>query len=254
MNIEHKTIKAMILAAGEGTRLRPLTLTTPKPLIPINGTPLIEITLNWLKIHGITEVAINLYHLGEQIKDYLGDGSQLGMNIIYSEETTLLGTAGGVKKVEDFFDGHFIVFYGDTLTDFDLSNMIELHHQKKASASIALFEPSDPSQYGIVNMDGAGRIHGFIEKPKSPIPGLQPPLLANAGVYVLDKEVMSYVPESGFSDFGYDIFPKLIDAGVPIYGYQLKSDDYFIDTGNLEKYEQANADMKAGLVRIRYGK
>ncbi len=251
MNVEVK--KAMILAAGEGTRLRPLTLETPKPLLTINGTPLIEHTLNWLKSHGIKEVAINLYHLGEQIKDYLDDGSWMGMKIIYSEEETLLGTSGGVKKVEAFFDGSFVVFYGDTLTDFDLAEMIELHCEKKASASIALFEASDPSQYGIVKMDEAGRINGFVEKPQAPIPDLMPPLLANAGVYVIDKEVMSYVPESGFSDFGYDIFPKLIDTGVPIYGYQLKTDDYFIDTGTIEKYHQANEDAKARKVKIRHG-
>ncbi len=244
---------AMILAAGEGTRLRPLTLKTPKPLLPIDGTPLIEITLYWLKSYGISDVAVNLYHLGDQIKEYLGDGSQLGMKIIYSEEETLLGTAGGVKKVEDFFDGTFIIFYGDTLTDFDLSEMIQLHRDKKASVTIALFEPLDPSQYGIVNMDETGRIHGFIEKPKSPIPGLKPPLLANVGVYVIEKEVLDYAPQTGFSDFGYDIFPQLINADVPIYGYPLKPEDYFIDTGNIEKYEQANADMKAGRVRIERG-
>ncbi len=245
--------KGMILAAGEGTRLRPLTLGTPKPLLPIGGAPLIEHTLNWLKGHGITEVAINLYHLGEQIKAYLGDGARLGIKIIYSEEETLLGTSGGVKKVEEFFDGPFVVFYGDNLTTFDLSEMIELHREKKANISIALFEPSDPSQYGIVKMDEAGRINGFVEKPQSPIHGLKPPLLANAGVYVMEKEVLNYVPETGFSDFGYDIFPKLIDTGVPLYGYPLKPNDYFIDTGTIEKYDQANEDAKAGKVKIRHG-
>lgn len=250
MNSQNRVTKAMILAAGEGTRLRPLTLQTPKPLLPINGTPLIELILYWLKSYGIPDVAINLYHLGDQIKDYLDDGSQLGMRIIYSEEETLLGTAGGVKKIEDFFDETFIIFYGDTLTDFDLSKMIQLHQDKKASVTIALFEPSDPSQYGIVNMDKTGRIHGFIEKPTSPILGLKPPLLANVGVYVIEKEVLDYAPRTGFSDFGYDVFPKLIEADVPIYGYPLKTGDYFIDTGNLEKYQQANRDVKNGRVKI----
>lgn len=240
----------MILAAGEGTRLRPLTLKTPKPLLPVGGIPTIEHTLNWLKAHGITETAINLHHLGDQIKEYLEDGSRFNIKLVYSVEETLLGTSGGVKKMERFFDGAFVVFYGDTLTDFNLSDMIEFHYQNKASVTIALFEPSDPSQYGIVKMDGQGQVLGFIEKPKGPIPDIQPPLLANAGVYVLEKEVLEYVPETGFSDFGYDIFPKLIENDVPIYGYALKEGDYFIDTGNIEKYEQANADMNEGKVRI----
>lgn len=251
MNVEVN--KAMILAAGEGTRLRPLTLETPKPLLPIDGNPLIEHTLNWLKSHGITEVAINLYHLGEQIKERLGDGSRLGMKITYSEEKTLLGTAGGVKKMEHFFDSPFVVFYGDNLIDFNLSEMIQQHQKTGGSATVALFEPTNPAEYGIVIMNEAGQILDFIEKPQSPIPDLQPPLLVNAGVYIIDNEVMSYIPETGFFDFGYDIFPILIEAGLPMHGYNLKPEDYFIDIGTIEKYQQANEDAKAGRVKIKHG-
>ncbi len=244
-------MKAMILAAGEGTRLRPHTLKTPKPLLPIGGIPLIEHTLNWLKSHGITEVVINLYYLGELIKDYLDDGSWIGMKIIYSEEETLMGTSGGVKQVEDFFDEPFVVFYGDNLTDFNLSEMIELHRKKKASITVALFEPTNPAEYGIVKMNEANQILGFIEKPQTPILNLKPPLLANAGVYILENSILSYVPKTGFSDFGYDIFPKLITAGVPIIGYPLKPNDYFLDTGTIEKYEQANRDVENGWIRAQ---
>ena len=243
--------KAMILAAGEGTRLRPLTLETPKVLLPIGGFPLIEYTLAWLKSHGISEVAINLCHLGNKTRDFLGDGSRFGMKIVYSEEKTLLGTAGGVKKMEHFFDGTFIVFYGDNLTDFDLSAMIEFHREKKATVTLALFEPSNPSEVGIVEMDKDGRIVKLLEKPKSPISNLQSPILANGGVYVLEQEVFNYIPGEGFSDFAYDIFPKLIDSGLPVYGYQLRPRDYFIDIGTIEKYRIAQEVVRSSMFRVQ---
>jgi NDP-sugar pyrophosphorylase family protein len=240
--------KVMILSAGEGTRLRPLTLETPKVLLPIEGRPLIEYTLTWLKSHGISEVAINLYHLGDKIKDLLGDGSRFGMRVVYSEEETLLGTAGGVKKMEHFFDGTFVVFYGDNLTDFNLSTMVKFHREKKALATLATFEMSNPWEVGIVEMNDEGRVLSLVEKPQSPISNL-----ANGGVYVLEKEILRYIPRQGFSDFASDIFPKLIELGLPIYGYRLKPEDYFIDIGTMSKYQKVNEDVKAGKVRIKYG-
>jgi NDP-sugar pyrophosphorylase family protein len=246
--------KAMILAAGEGTRLRPLTLHTPKVLLPIGGIPLIEYTLTWLKSHAISDVAINLYHLGDQIKDFVGDGSHLGVKVVYSEEETLLGTAGGVKKMEHFFDGTFVVSYGDNLTDFDLSTMIELHREKKAIATLAVFEVSNPSRVGVVQMNGDGRLSRLVEKSQSPFPNSGSPILANGGVYVLEREVMDYIPTEGFSDFAYAIFPKLIELDLLVYGYVLKPEDYLLDIGSIEKYHEANADMQAGKVRIRHAR
>ncbi len=244
----------MILAAGEGIRLRPLTLETPKILLPIGGVLLVEYTLAWLKSHGISEVAINLYHLGSKVKNYLGDGSRFGMKIVYSEEETLLGTAGGVKRMEHFFDGTFVVFYGDNLTDFDLSTMVEFHREKKALATLAIFESPNPSDVGVVEMNRNERILRLVEKPKSAIPNFQSSVLSNGGAYVLEKEVLDYIPSGRFSDFARDIFPELIASGLPVYGYRLRPEDYLLDIGTMDKYQQSNKDVKAGAVKIGYEK
>ncbi len=234
-----KIEKAMILAAGEGTRLRPLTIETPKVLLSIGGRPLVEHQLSWLKHHGIQELAINLYHLGNKIKDYLGDGSRFGVKISYSPEEKLLGTAGGVKRMEHFFDDTFVVFYGDVLTGFDLQAMVKSHQEKKAIATLAIFEASNPAEVGVVEMGDGGRILSLVEKPRSLVPSPQSPVLGSGGVYVLEKEVLNYIPAHNFSDFAYDIFPKLVDLNLPIYGYVLKPQDYLIDIGTIEKYHKA---------------
>jgi len=247
-------MKAMILAAGEGTRLRPLTLETPKPLLPVDGVPLIAYILTWLGGYGISEVVINLCHLGDKIKLYVGDGSQLRMKVIYSEEISALGTAGGVKKAGSFFDGTFIVVYGDNLTDFNLSSMIKFHRQKKAAATMVAFRPSDPSQVGMLDIDKDGRINRLIEKPKNTtagISGRQSSSLANGAVYILEPEVLNYIEEGKVSDFAYDVFPRLIADGAPVYGYPLKPDDYFIDIGSVKSYQRVNEDVKAGRVKVK---
>lgn len=239
-------MKAMVLVAGEGTRLRPLTLETPKTLLPVGGRPLIEYTLAWLKTHGIWEVAINLHHLGDKISTFLGNGSHFGIKITYSLEESLLGTAGGVKRMEQFFNNTFVVVYGDNLTDFNLSAMIKFHREKKALATLAIFEVPNLWEVGIVEIEEGSRVLRLVEKPQSLISNL-----ANGGVYVLEKEILDHIPAWGFSDFACDILPKLIELGLPIYGYRLKSGDYFIDIGTMEKYQKANEDVKAGKVKIR---
>jgi mannose-1-phosphate guanylyltransferase / phosphomannomutase len=247
-------MKAMILAAGEGTRIRPLTLNTPKPLLPVNGVPLIAYILTWLNRHGISEVAINLCYLGDQIKHFVGDGSQFKVEITYSDEPTLLGTAGGVKKVAELFDDTFIVAYGDNLTDFDLSAMVEFHRRKKAAVTMAAFRPPDLTQVGLIEMNDDGRITRLIEKPGiiNPVPaGLPSSGLANAAVYVLEPSVLDSIAAGQKSDFAYDVFPKLIAGGVPVYGYPLRPDDYFIDIGSLKNYERVNEDVKLGKVKIK---
>jgi len=249
MVISNEVHKAMILAAGEGTRLRPLTLETPKVLLAIDEKPLIRYTISWLKSHGITEVAINLWHLGDDIKNLLSDGSRFGLNISYSFEETLLGTAGGVKRMEHFFDDTFVVIYGDILTDFDLNKMISFHQRREAVATLALFEVSNPTEVGIVEIDEMGRILSFVEKPPS---GSETSNLASGAVYVLNKEIFNYIPGGVACDFAYDILPKLIKFGLPVYGYILQPEDYLIDIGTLEKYQQANEDVKAGKVKISY--
>ena len=261
-------MKAMVLAAGEGTRLRPLTLETPKVLLPVDGVSLIERTLLWLKSHAITEVAINLHHLGEKIKSFLGDGSRFGLKVVYSEEERRLGTAGGVKRMEEFFIGKpqslspspespsstFVVVYGDIVTDFNLSAMIEFHRQKKTMATMALFEAPNPKEVGIVEVNDEGRILTFTEKPQSPAPSPQSPSLASGGVYVLEKEILGFIQREHFCDFAYDIFPRVIKLGLSIYGYCLSHEDYLMDIGTPDNYHQVNEDIKAGKEKISHGK
>lgn len=251
MGTVSKVSKAMVLAAGEGTRLSPLTLETPKVLLPVGAVPLVCRTLAWLKSHGISQVAINLYHLGNKIREFLGNGSWFGVEISYSWEETLLGTAGGVKKMAHFFSNTFVVVYGDVLTDFDLAAMISFHQEKKALVTLALFEAPEPSEVGVVQLDKDGRVLDFVEKPPKEADLGN---LGSGGVYVLERQVLDYIPNQGFCDFAYDIFPKLIQAGLPIYGYVLDSQDYLIDIGTPEKCCQANKDVEAGRLRICYGK
>ena len=233
--------KAIILAAGKGSRLRPLTLQMPKVLLPVGGIPLIRYTLSWLESHGISEVAINLHHFGGRIRTYLGDGSVCGVKIYYSPEKELLGTAGGVKRMEKFLNTTFVVVYGDVLTDFDLSAMVHFHKAKKTLATLALLEVSTPGESGIVEADRQGRLVSFKEKPRcEPEAGN----LSNGAVYVLEKEVLDYIPSQSFCDFGYDIFPKLLELDLPVYGYVLKPEDYLIDVGTLDKYHKANEDIE----------
>lgn len=244
-------MKAMILAAGEGTRLRPLTLKVPKALLPVGGVPLIERTLLWLKSHGIGEVAINLRHLGEKIKDSLGDGANFGVKIAYSPEETLLGTAGGVKRMEHFFDDTFVVVYGDIITDFNLSAMTQFHWQKKAIATLVLSRVPNPWEVGVVEINEDERLVGFVEKPTR---GSEPGNLGSGGVYVLEKAIFDYIPDKCPSDFAYDVFTKLTELRLPVYGYVLKPGDYLIDIGTIEKYQKVNEDIKVGKVKIGYGK
>jgi len=230
----------MILAAGEGTRLRPLTLKTPKALIPIGGISLVEHTLCWLRTHGIDEVAINLYHLGNKIVDSLGDGSQFGIKIHYSQEERLLGSAGGVKKMEHIFDSTFVIVYGDVLTYFDLTSMIRFHKQKKSMVTMVLSSVSNPWEKGIVQLNDDGKILNFVEKPANEL-GLGN--LANGGIYVIEREIVDHIPANCTCDFGHDILPTIMELGMPMYGYVLKNTGYLLDIGNLQNYEQANRDV-----------
>lgn len=239
-------MKAMILAAGNGTRLGSLKADVPKVMMSVGGRPLLCRTFAWLKSHGITQVAINIHCKGEKIIELIGSGAGYGMSVAYSHEETLLGTAGAVKTIQPFFKGTFVVVYGDILTDFDLTAMVRYHKEKKAAATLALIAVSDPSAYGIVETAADGRVTRFLEKPK---PGATASRLASAAVYVLEKEVLDYIPEKCHYDFGYDVFPKLLAAGLPVYGYTLGTGDYWLDIGTPEKYRQADKDIKAGRLK-----
>ena len=240
-------MKAMILAAGEGTRLRPLTLTLPKPMIPIVGKPLLERTLWWLAGQGVTEAAINLYHRPQAIPAYFGENFA-GIRLHYFFEDTLRGTAGGLKAAERLFqDAPFYVIYGDNLIHADLKRLAEFHAAHQGVATLGLFHHPNPPAAGIVGLEAGNRITRFVEKPPADQVFSD---LANAGVYVLDPSVLDAIPPAGPSDFGRDIFPALLAQGKPLFGTLLGG--YLQDTGTPEAYRQANWDMLAGKVGIAF--
>jgi len=228
-------MKAMILSAGEGRRLRPLTNHLPKPMLPLAGRPLLEHTITYLRDSGITDLAINLHHLPQAVIDYFGDGSSWGVSLRYSVEEKLLGSAGGVKRLQDFFDETFIVYYGDLFTQADLNPMIDLHRQSGAPATMGLYRVPDPWNRGIVELNEEQVITRFAEKPPREQVFSD---LANAGIYVLEPEVLDSIPAGQMYDFGHDVFPDMLAKGVPIAGYVIE--ETLIDIGLPEKYEEAN--------------
>jgi NDP-sugar pyrophosphorylase family protein len=223
----------MILAAGEGTRLRPLTLTLPKPMVPVAHTPLLVRTVELLRSQGVCELAVNLYHKPEAIRAHFGTA------LTYSDETELLGTAGGVKRLEGFLDTTFAVLYGDNLYDFALEPLVRFHRESGALATIATFETPNPTACGLVVTDSAGRVTRFQEKPRAEEVFTN---TANAGVYILEPEVLASIPAGVACDFGKDIFPALLErAPGRVVALPLKG--YLRDTGTPENYRQANWDL-----------
>jgi len=233
--------RAMLLAAGMGTRLRPLTDTISKCMIPIKGKPLLEHNVDLLKKYGVTDLVINLHHLPATVTDHFGDGSEFGIRITYSVEPELLGTAGAVKNVEQFFDGPFFVWYGDNLSTCRLDRLWQAHQLKKAAATIALHYREDPTRSGIVGLDEDDRVTRFLEKPS------QDQIFSrwvNAGILVLEREVLSAIPADCVVDFGRDIFPALLKLGYAVFGYRLAEGEgpWWIDTPeDLARAEQALA-------------
>ncbi|MHB1276190.1 MAG: nucleotidyltransferase family protein, partial [Candidatus Humimicrobiaceae bacterium] len=239
--------KAMLLAAGLGTRLRPLTDLISKPMAPIVNKPVMEHIIELLSEHEFGEIVCNLHWYPEAIKDYFGDGSKWNVNITYSYEPELLGTAGGVKKVEAFFeDRTFIILSGDALTDINLTELMDFHKKKEGICTLALTEIDDPSQYGVVITDNDNKITGFQEKP---LMGESKSRMANSGIYVFEPRIFNHIPFGSFYDFGRDLFPKLLTEHIPYYGY--KHERYWNDVGSLEQYQQGNFDALEGKVKLK---
>jgi NDP-sugar pyrophosphorylase family protein len=238
--------KAMVLAAGLGTRLRPLTDLISKPMAPIVNKPVMEHIIELLVKHNFRDIVCNLHWFPEAIKDYFGDGTKWEINISYSYEEVLLGTAGGVKNVESFFKGQtFLIISGDALTDINITEVMEFHKMKGGIATLVLTEVEDPSQFGIVLLDDDKKIIGFQEKPLS---GEEKSNLANSGIYVFEPEIFNYIPKGSFCDFGKNIFPDLLEKQVAYYGF--KHNQYWNDVGNLEEYQRGNFDALEGKVRV----
>ena len=231
----HRAAKAIILAAGMGTRLRPLTNRLPKAMVPVDGRPLLEYNIELLREHGVREIAVNLHSHADAITEHFGDGSRFGVSLTYSFEPQLLGTAGAVKELEEFFkDGPFYVIYGDVLTRLDLGLLLAHHRACGALATIALYQPEDLTRCGVVQQDEDGWITSFIEKP----PGGSPAdAWANAGIYVMEPAVLRRMSAKAPQDFGHDVFPALVGNGGGLAGF--RSDAVFWDVGSAERLRLA---------------
>ncbi len=234
-------MKAVVMAGGEGSRLRPLTIRRPKPMVPIAGKPVMEHILNLLKRHGITEVVVTVQYLASNIEDYFGNGSQFGMRVTYSREDVPLGTAGSVKNAEEQLTEPFIVISGDALTDYNLTDIINYHNEKKSMATLMLAHVPNPLEYGVIITNTEGHITQFLEKPSW---GEVFSDTINTGIYVLDPKVFTYFEKNKQFDFSQELFPMMLKQGDPIYGFV--GSGYWCDVGNLPEYMRANADALQG--------
>ena len=238
-------MKAVVMAGGEGTRLRPLTSNQPKPMVPIVGKPCMEHILELLRSHGFEDVIVTVAFLPQAIRSYFGSGESLGMNVEYSVEESPAGTAGSVRLAGGRLDDTFLVISGDALCDVDLTKLVEFHKEKRASVTIGLKSVDNPLEFGIVVTDDEGRIERFLEKPSW---GQVFSDTINTGIYVVEPEVLRHVPTDRPYDFSKELFPLLLEMGRPMYGYVM--DGYWQDIGNLDQYRQANFDALDEHVRL----
>jgi mannose-1-phosphate guanylyltransferase/phosphomannomutase len=233
------------MAGGEGTRLRPLTSNQPKPMVPIAGKPCMEHILELVRRHGITEVVTTLAYMPQVIRGYFGEGSHLGVEVDYSVEEVPAGTAGSVKLIEDYLDDTFLVVSGDAVTDMDLGALLRFHRESGAAATLALRPVPDPLEFGVVITGEDGRIERFLEKPTW---GEVFSDTINTGIYALEPEVLESIPADEPFDFSKELFPLLLERGVPLYGWI--ADDYWKDIGNITQYQEANRDALDGEVEL----
>lgn len=229
-------MKAFLLAAGLGTRLRPLTNNTPKCLIPINGRPLLEYWIELMEKHGITEVLISLHHLADQVRNFLENSKLTSITFQFFEESELLGSGGSLRENKKFVsdEENFFILYADNLTNINLTKLLEFHILKKQQFTMALNRVGDPARCGIAELDENGIVTSFIEKPKNPTSNL-----ANAGVYVAKPEILNLLSATKIADIGYDLLPQLIGK---MAGWETKN--YLIDIGTLENLARAEKEWK----------
>ncbi len=238
-------LKAMIMAAGLGTRLSPLTGLMPKPMVPILNRPVMEHMLHLLRRHGVHEAAVNLHYHPHKIRGYFGDGSDFGVGLHYNLEKELLGTAGGVGAFREFLgDGTFVVVSGDGLTDIDLTEFATAHRETGGVCTMAVKRVADPSLYGVV-VHERGRVTGFQEKPPAE-EALSD--LCNCGIYAFEAGIFDFIPEGAFVDWAKDVFPALLRSDMPFHVWPLET--YWNDVGNIEQYRLSNFDALLGRVRL----
>jgi len=239
-------MKAVIMAGGESTRLRPLTCKHPKPMVPVLDRPVMEYIIELLRDHGFTDIMVTLFYLPDEIRNYFGDGSSFGVNLRYFVEEFPLGTAGSVRNAARYLDDTFLVISGDTLTDINLTRVVEFHHQQGAIATLALTQVDNPLEYGVVMTDEQGRITRFLEKPSWAEVFSD---LVNTGIYVLEPEIFNYFADRQVFDFSRDLFPMLMRENKPLYGHLCP--EYWCDIGNLAQYRQSHYDILSGRVRAQ---
>ena len=239
-------MRAVLMAGGSGTRLRPLTCDLPKPMVPILNRPIAEHIVRLLKQHQITQIIATLFYLSDAMRDHFQDGSELGVTMTYAvEEEQALGTAGSVKNVSSLLDDTFIVISGDSITDFDLQAAIRFHKEKKAKATLVLTRVQNPVEFGVVITDEEGKIVRFLEKPTTSEVFSD---TINTGIYILEPEVLDYIPANCEQDFSKDLFPLLLEKGEPLYGYV--AEGYWCDVGHLRAYRQAQYDALEGKIAL----
>ena len=231
-------LKAVILVGGPGTRLQPLTNDRPKSVLPVLNRPFMEYTFAYLRRFGIEDIILTLNYLPEIIRGYLGDGSRYGVRLTYCYEEEPMGTAGAIKNAEGYLDGTFVVLNGDIFTDLDLNDMMQLHRSKDARTTISLQWVEDPSAFGVVETDNERKILRFIEKP--PLSEATTNWI-NAGIYIMEPEVLKYVPANEHYMVERGLFPTLLNTGEPVYGYQFRG--YWLDMGTSKSYLKLNRDL-----------
>lgn len=234
------TGQAIILAAGLGKRLRPLTNNLPKVMLPIGGKSLLEYHLRQFKKYGIREIFINLHHLPEKITDYFGDGSSFGVKINYNFEEEILGTAGAIPAFSDKLKSRFILIYGDILTNFDYRKLIDFDLKKRGVATIVVRKTEHPQDSDLVVLDKKNRIKKFYFKPHKKIPNEQ--YFGITGIYVLSKEILKFIKPGMYSELDHQILPEILAKKMPLYGFL--SSDYIRDIGTIERYNKAKANFK----------
>jgi mannose-1-phosphate guanylyltransferase / phosphomannomutase len=238
-------MKAVIMAGGEGTRLRPLTANIPKPMMPLANRPMMEHIVRLLREHGCDDIVVTVAFLPQAIRTYFGDGSEFGVRMVYATEETPLGTAGSVRNAMDELDERFLVISGDVLTDIDLSAVLRFHEERGGMATIALKAVDNPLEFGIVITREDGSIDRFLEKPTW---GEVFSDTVNTGIFVLEPEIFDHIPAGTAVDFSSEVFPTLLEAGVALYGYA--ADGYWEDVGTLDAYLRAHQDVLDGRVDI----
>jgi len=238
-------VKAVIMAGGQGSRLRPLTINRPKPMVPLVDKPVMAHIVGLLRRHGFTEIVVTLQFMADRVQDYFGDGSNFGVHLHYSIEEMPLGTAGSVRQAQAFLDEPFLVISGDALTDFDLEKVLAFHRERQAAVTITLTRVPNPLEYGVVIVDEEGRVRQFLEKPSWSEVFSD---TVNTGIYVLDPRILDDIPADRPFDFSQDLFPLLMERGEPIYGYIATG--YWCDIGNVQEYMRASADYLEGRVNL----